>query len=41
LWPAVSPHGPEIPTSIWNLPYWTWRRLALAADQYEEGMKQS
>jgi hypothetical protein len=36
LWPSVSPHGPEVPTSIWNLQYGVWLGLAAAADQYIE-----
>ena len=41
LWPSISPHGDEVPTSIWNLPYGVWLGLAQAADAYNESMKES
>jgi len=34
LWPAISPHGAEVPTSIWNLPYGVWRGIAASTDAY-------
>jgi hypothetical protein len=34
LWPAISPHGPEVPNSIWNLPYGVWLGLAAHTDAY-------
>lgn len=39
LWPGISPHGPEVPTSVWNLPYSVWVGYADACDQYEDDMK--
>jgi len=41
LWPAIAPHGAEVPTSVWNLPYGTWLGLARAASQYEQDMKEA
>lgn len=41
LWPAVAPHGPEVPTSIWNLPYGVWVGLAASADHWIEQNKQN
>lgn len=34
LWPSISPHGPDVPTSVWNLTYGVWRGFAAAADDY-------
>lgn len=39
LWPSVSPHGAEVPASIWNLQYGVWRAIAAAADSYERQAK--
>lgn len=34
LWPSISPHGPEVPNSVWNLRYGVWLGFARATDQY-------
>jgi hypothetical protein len=35
LWPSISPHGPEVPNSIWNLPYGVWvHGIAPETDAY-------
>jgi hypothetical protein len=39
LWPGISPHGSEVPTSVWNLPYVVWIGYADACDQYEDDMR--
>jgi hypothetical protein len=36
LWPAIAPHGAEVPNSVWNLRYGVWMGFARAADQYNE-----
>jgi hypothetical protein len=39
LWPSISPHGPEVPTSIWNLPYGVWLAIAAETDAALEAQK--
>lgn len=40
LFPSISPHGDEVPTSIWNLRFGVWRGvIAPAADAYLAAMK--
>ena len=39
-WPSISPHGPEVPTSVWNLPYGVWLGIAAACDEYLEALKE-
>jgi hypothetical protein len=34
LIPSVSPHGAEVPTSVWNLPFGMWLGLAAFVDDY-------
>lgn len=34
LWPGITPHGPEVPVSIWNLPYRVWIGIASATDAH-------
>jgi hypothetical protein len=34
LWPSIAPHGPEVPNSIWNLPYGLWIAIAHSTDDY-------
>jgi hypothetical protein len=34
LIPSVSPHGAEVPTSVWNLPFGMWLGLAGFVDDY-------
>jgi hypothetical protein len=40
LWPSISPHGPEVPTSIWNLHYGVWVALAAETDAHHAAMKE-
>lgn len=34
LWSSITPHGPEVPASIWNLPYHVWLGIAAATDAH-------
>jgi hypothetical protein len=39
LWPGISPHGDQVPTSVWNLPYGVWLMYAADADEYVKSSK--
>jgi hypothetical protein len=39
VWPGISPHGFQVPTSVWNLNYSTWVGFAAAVDQWIADMK--
>jgi hypothetical protein len=41
LWPGISPHGPDVPTSVWNLPYGVWLGFADYTDQYLKAQKEA
>lgn len=34
MFPSISPHGPEVPQSVWNLPYGVWLGIANTVDSY-------
>lgn len=39
LFPSIAPHGPEVPTSVWNLSFAVWMGFARSVDQYIEDAK--
>lgn len=39
LWPSISPHGHEVPNSIWNLPYGVWLGIKTSCDNYLEEVR--
>jgi hypothetical protein len=39
LFPGISPHGPEVPQSVWNLPYDVWVAYAAAVDNWRDELR--